>query len=177
MKGKVIFIAVWVLYFAAGLSGFVSTGYQEIESRARFFNDALIWLVLITLAVVGLFHFFLIRVFQKSYKKTTIGNKIGIGIIASVLALFANKGTCLIINSTVGKQEKFLIQGYIESKYYEKSSKGSKSYYVILRDTVSNTSYEFGLNRDIYALLEDEGDHISKEFTIGSLGIIYRSEL
>jgi hypothetical protein len=177
MKGKLIFLIGVVLYVTAGFTGIFFNGYTEVESKSRFVSNNVVLLVIVAILTGGLFFYFFRKVFPNGYKKQNILGKIGIPLLFCIVAFAMNRGTCFIINTSFGKQRKFEVHGYVVSKYIRRGSKGGRFHYIILSDTVSNKSYTFIVTRNTYNLSGNEGDRVSKEFTIGSLGIIYRTAL
>jgi hypothetical protein len=177
MKGKLIFLTGVILYVTAGFTGLFFNGYTEEESKSRFLSSYIVLLVIAAVLIGGMVFYFFRKVFPNGYKRQNLLGKIAIPLVFCLFAFGLNRGICFVINASFGKQQKFWVQGYVMSKYYEKSSKGSKSYYIVLSDTGRNKSYTFRVSRDTYTLSADEGGQISKEFTIGSLGIIYRTAL
>lgn len=83
-----------------------------------------------------------------------------------------NKGVIKFINFSFGEQRKIVIQGRIQWKYIE-DRKGVDHYFIRVTDAITNVTYKFKVDEGAYMNNELDG-FINKEFTIGSLGIVYR---
>lgn len=172
---KLRFISAIVLYGGIGILGLMANAYTEEVSLSGTAERNLAFLVIAAIVIGGIAFYFFRKIFPKGYAKQNQFAKILILIVFIILSFALNRAWLQVIN-VMGKQQTLRIDGYIYAKRIEHSGK-TDFYYVILVDSVTEKKYDFRVKESVFNLIGKHGDRISKEFVIGSLGIIYRSKL
>ncbi len=92
--------------------------------------------------------------------------------LCSIIFLTIFQGFIILINCNIGHQKNYLMKGLITKINTKKSKSGRVIYTISLFRKIENDIVKIETNNNIYA----EGDFLSKQMKIGSLGFIYSKE-
>lgn len=171
-----LFISAAIAYVVTGLVGTKTYAYVDTESLDGTIGRLMVPLILFSVLVAAAFFYGFIKAFPGGFARQKKIGRIAIPIAIALVSFAINRGLVMICNSSLGKQETFDISGRVTDRWSERDSRRSRSYYVVVDDTVSRKQYRFRTGKYVYDNF-DSYSEFSRKFTTGSLGIIYREEL
>lgn len=165
------FILTCLLHFFLWLAGIFSFDYIETGSKDVALMKNLVWLIIIALVMGVAYFIFFKKAFPRGYQVQNNFGKVAIPILFCVVSFFLNRGVLFLVNSFYNKG-KMIIAGQVTKKYYERGSKGGKTYYMIVSGD-NNVEYKFVTSKKVYNQSAGPHELFDKEFFIGWFGIIY----
>ncbi|MGO8055936.1 hypothetical protein, partial [Rhizobium leguminosarum] len=86
--------------------------------------------IIFSLLIGTLFFIFFLKIFPQGWSKQNAIAKILVPFVFPMLAFFLLRGIMLLINSKIGQQRDLFLVGVILEKEIEKSSNGTRFYYL-----------------------------------------------
>ena len=166
------FIAVGVYIFLA-IIGARDAAYMDLETKRAFFSNRISLLIVLAVVTGAGFFFGFVKLFPKGWSHQKFFVKILLPVIFLGSAFGINRGIAFFANSYTGNQQDILITGKVAGKYSEKKRRGY-DYFLLVVDT-NGRPFTFEVSEE--AFNETPEGHFNKQFTIGSLGIIYRRKI
>jgi len=171
---KIIFVGSILLYAGISLIGGTRNAYLEYGGPGRMISHHF-FLILLVAILTGLpVAYFFPRVFPRAYAIQRKAGRIALICIFFVMAFGVAISFFLLLNSSVGKQRTFHIEGVLVEKWKKVGAKGSRSYFARVNDLATGKEYTFRIKAKVYRQLGLNGGFFSKDFVEGSFGVIYR---
>jgi hypothetical protein len=166
--------ATWLLIAIYVLVPFILGGNpQYVEKNGE--RDYLLshWYVFIPLsvAVTGLLVLRLKAVFPEAMTKYKQFSKVAV-VVLFIFILLLNLNIIRMVNTKFGSREKVLITGTVSDKYDIRKRKRGRNKTLEITEKETGKKYLFKVRVTAYKAY-NEVDAFSKEFTKGSLGILY----
>ncbi len=167
-------VAAWLLIAMYVFVPFILGGNpQYIEKNGE--RDYLLshWYVFIPLsvAVTGVLLLRLKAMFPDAMTKYRQFSKVAI-VVLFIFILLLNLNIIRMVNAKFGSREKILITGTVSDKYNIRKRKKGRKRTIVITEKETGKKYLFKVRVTAYND-NNEGDVFSKEFTKGSLGILY----
>jgi hypothetical protein len=184
IRKKKLFYGVLIfegLYLVFGIYGIATNQIVDTDSLGRFYQmpAAKIMLMVISLCLLVL-SIFLGRSIGIKAKEdlSKVLKFVLFGLIylfAIVLFYASGTGILEIVNAEYGPQKDLIVKGIVLNKYTETGSKNSKSYFMVIDDSLQDKMYHLQVNKQMYQN-NNKGSRYIKVFKIGSLGLIYKHD-
>lgn len=172
---KAIYILSIIVYCAVGFCGDFLNAYVEQTSKDKAMSKYLWQMIVVSLAI-GITIFVLFKkAFPRGYEKQNSLSITLIFILFMILPYPFIRGYALLINE-VSTKKSVTINGNVKEKYIKESSKGWRTYFVVVENEQKTWEYEFEVKRSVYDRTPDSAVSFNKEFTMGALGIVYRKD-
>lgn len=173
---KIIFIGVILLYGCITIIGGATNAYMEYGGTGRMIGRYIFPMLGLSILTGFLIAYFFPKVFPNGWGTQKTAGKVAMVIVFFLFSFGLSISCFLLLNAKTGTRKNFMINGILVDKWMFKGRRGSRSYYIKVTDFDSNQTYTFRVNKHVYLNANFDGRLFSKEFTRGSLGVIYRKQ-
>lgn len=172
---KKVFFFLLIIYLVPAIAGNVEWQYFEKNKATEYLYKY--WYFILLSAVLVFATFFLLA--KKSFEilvDARYKNFFSIAfIVFFTIVLIVNSSYIIFINNNTGSQKKLTINGTVTKKYKNFKRKKEDNRSIEITEAITGKKYLFRVRTSAYLSLK-EGEPFSKEFQIGSLGILFRRE-
>jgi hypothetical protein len=172
---KKVFFFLFIIYLVPAITGNMEWQYFEKTKATEYLYKHWYFILLSAVLVFVLFFLLAKRSFKilgdAQYKKFFSFAY----IVFFAVVLIVNSSYISFINNNTGSQKKLTISGTVTKKYKNFKRKKEDSRSIEITEALTGKKYLFRVRTSAYLSLK-EGEPFSKEFQIGSLGILFRRE-